>query len=393
MMKKINKNVIPLLVAVMLFFPLSWARADDWYGSSEGYFTVQDEYGQILFRIASVVYIDDEYISEDNKRYRIAEVDEESRRAVAQFVEDVPSLLLSAETMTDFAANQPTIAIYCTHSDESYEPTDGTESETKNGGVMDVAAQLESYLQDLGCNVDRSDANHVPHDAGAYRRSRSTAVQLMKDSQPNMLCDIHRDAIPPEDYEKTINGEEASRIRIVIGRSNQNKQANEECARKLKEIADEKYPGLIKDIYIGKGSYNQDLMPQAILFEVGTSTIDKGRAETSTKFLADVIATSLGVSTNQDGATKAPDQGQQSQQQGSNYQAEQQSAQEKAPASANNGTWKSILWIVIVLVAIGGITLLTTVRQGQYKAKVGGFFKEITGIGKKHGGDDPRNDM
>jgi hypothetical protein len=37
--------------------------------------------------------------------------------------------------------------------------------------------------------------------------------------------------------------------------------------------------------------------------------------------------------------------------------------------------------------------MLITVRKGQAGAKAGGFFKELTGIGKKRGPDDPRNKM
>lgn len=394
MKTRIISRALPLLMAAaFMTLPCAPARADDWYGSAGGYFTVQDERGQILFRFAGTIYTDDEYISGDNKRYRVVETDEAARRAVARFVEDVQALAPSAETLSNAADWKPTVAIYCTHSDESYEPTDGTESQPENGGIMDVAARFQQYLEQLGCDVVRSDTSHEPHDAGAYRRSRSTAVQLMEQSQPNMLCDIHRDAVPAEDYEVTVEGESASGIRIVIGRSNQNKNANEEFARTLKQIADERYPGLIKDIYIGKGTYNQDLMPQAMLFEVGTSTIDKDRAENATRFLANVVAAALGAGgaagtgqspsgTAQAGVTPSASSG-----------VQQQSAQERTTANTNKGAWTSILWTLLALAVVAGVTLLVTVRRGQFGAKVGGFFREITGIGRKRGRDDPRNRM
>ena len=50
-------------------------------------------------------------------------------------------------------------------------------------------------------------------------------------------------------YETKVNGEYMSKVRIVIGKRNQNRKANEELAYKIKAIADKAYPGLIKDIY------------------------------------------------------------------------------------------------------------------------------------------------
>lgn len=49
--------------------------------------------------------------------------------------------------------------------------------------------------------------------------------------------------MPPEVYEEEINGEQVSKVRIVVGASNQNKSANEEFAREIKQIHinDKKY--------------------------------------------------------------------------------------------------------------------------------------------------------
>ena len=57
----------------------------------------------------------------------------------------------------------------------------------------------------------------------------------------------------------------------------------------LKSVADEYYPGLIKDIFIGKGNYNQEILPDSVLLEFGTHVSDKEQVLTSTKYMADVI--------------------------------------------------------------------------------------------------------
>jgi stage II sporulation protein P len=58
-------------------------------------------------------------------------------------------------------------------------------------------------------------------------------------------------------------------------------------------VADDSYPGLIKDIFIGKGSYNQELSPRSLLFEMGTHENTKEAAQKSTAYLADVVSRSL----------------------------------------------------------------------------------------------------
>ena len=68
------------------------------------------------------------------------------------------------------------------------------------------------------------------------------------------IFDIHRDGIKdPAQYETTIKGEEASMVRLLVGRANQNQAENkEQYAVELKAVADKLYPELIRDIYIGK---------------------------------------------------------------------------------------------------------------------------------------------
>ena len=61
----------------------------------------------------------------------------------------------------------------------------------------------------------------------------------------------------------------------------------------MKAVADKQYPGLVKDIFIGKGTYNQDLAPHAILLEFGTHTISKERVLNSADMMAKVVSNTL----------------------------------------------------------------------------------------------------
>ena len=80
-----------------------------------------------------------------------------------------------------------------------------------------------------------------------------------------------------------------SKIRMVVGKSNSNYQKNLDFALAIKAYADKNYPGLIKDIYMGKGHYNQALSRTAMLFEMGTYLIEKDFVYSSIPYLADCI--------------------------------------------------------------------------------------------------------
>ncbi|HYH04815.1 MAG TPA: stage II sporulation protein P, partial [Bacillota bacterium] len=89
---------------------------------------------------------------------------------------------------------------------------------------------------------------------------------------PPVILDIHRDAVPREEYTTQLNNKPAAKIQFVVGRENPNFQANNEFAKQVKKSVDKKYPGLVKGIFYGKGKYNQDLGPRAMLLECGSNT-------------------------------------------------------------------------------------------------------------------------
>lgn len=291
-----------LLFLLLLFPALSIAEED----ADDVLYAVSDAEKNPLFTFCGTLSEGDEYISQDNMLYRVASISE--GQAVAELVgaETMPdvSWLDAGEAQPVFAqqvipvANakpdeKKLIAMYVTHSDESYIPTDGTESINGQGGIYDVARQFRDELQKLGVDVILDESTHLPHDSGAYRRSRQTAERLLQ-KRPDAIIDIHRDGIPDEsEYTCTIHGDPASQVRLLVGRSNQNSEVNREFAKQIKAVADKQYPGLIKDIFIGKGNYNQDLSPNAILLEFGTHTLSKERALESTQHMANVVSTAL----------------------------------------------------------------------------------------------------
>ncbi len=366
------------LFFTICFIPGALAEA---FTDDSTVFTVADGAGNRIFSISGAVSEGDEYISSDNTLYRVSSVSgqnavcerigQESMPDVSWLDTGAAQAVFAGLTAVPAASNasgddRKLIAMYVTHSDESYVPTDGTESIEGQGGIYDVAREFRDALQNLGVDVILDESTHLPHDSGAYRRSRQTAERLLK-KRPDAIIDIHRDGIPDaEEYKVELGGESASQVRLLVGRANQNSAVNREFAKEMKAIADKQYPGLIKDIFIGKGTYNQDLSPNAILLEFGTHTISKERVLNSVDKMANVVSTTL-------------------------YGAQTGSAKSeeavKATEKERKGSFSGIAWMIALVIA--GLAIFAFMQTGSGKGmkdKIGRGMSEVTGgmLGKKN---------
>lgn len=373
-MKTRNKFIIVTIVALFLVvsnLPIT-ALADDWYEEEEGYFTLYDEDENELTIMAREIFLQDEYISEDNKHYTVTKVDKEKKTAYAKFlgevelpdVEEVEALnIITAALQQD---QEGKILLYCTHSDESYLPSDGKPSIPGKGGIFDVAQSFREALNNKGIDAVLDKTPHDPHDAGAYRRSRQTAVDLIRKNMPvAAVFDIHRDAVPKEVYDTQVNGEYISKVRIVVGKRNQNRQANQELAYKIKAVADKIYPGLIKDIYIGKGMYNQELSPRSLLFECGSFEGTKEAAQKSMVYMADVISRAIYGGTAQAKTQKGENRGE--------YKI---NPIDQETNQGTQGGGKGILWIIAIIVAGAVLFLLFSSGGREMFSKISKTSRE-----------------
>ena len=389
MKDKFTRFLLSFFLALALYCACAVNASADDQVDAEALHVAVDGSGAYLFSIHGVLSEGDEYIAGDNVLYRIATVN--SGNAIAEKIGEEPmpdvSWLDVGEAQAVFASDEITqavsvkanadkrlIALYVTHSDESYIPSDGSQSINGQGGIYDVAREFRDALQKQGVDVILDESTHLPHDSGAYRRSRQTAERLLQ-KQPDAIIDIHRDGIPDEsEYARTINGEEASRVRLLVGRSNQNSSVNREFAKQLKAVADKQYPGLVKDIFIGKGNYNQDLAPHAILLEFGTHTISKERVLNSTDMMAQVMSTALyGTQTGSAASEKS-------------------SSNQDAAVQSSKGVSGGMIFLVLSVIA--GVIIFLLAQTGGGKAMKTKFTRnvsELTGglFGKKPEDSEP----
>ncbi len=347
-----------IFLLIPLFFVTNTAFAE--LELSGKYMTLQDEHGKVITSMAHQIVVGDEYLDSQNNLYRVAKV--HNNKAIVKLVrkekltastisvlKDLWSYFLSGEFLRGETKAKGPIAIYHTHSDESYVPGDGTSSKFGRGGIFQVGDSLTKAFEKNGIPVVHSKTPHDPHDAMAYDRSRRTAVQLLK-KQPNTLLDVHRDAVPAQMYSDVINNKDVTKVQLVVGRQNPNFQANNDFAKRIKETCDRKYPGFIKGIFYGTGKYNQDLGPRSMLLEFGTNTNSKVAAERSAQIFAaaakDVLYGNRGA------------------------------------GFINRGSMRSLFWIIAAL--IGGVGLFFLMNRGGLK----NLGKEFTGAM----GEDEKND-
>ena len=275
-----------------------------------GYFTLIDEQtDKEVTKAARILDVGDSYIDSDNRCYEVTRI-----QGDIVYVRNTGEKVVKTGDLTGHTqatstgrlswvqqlltrVSSPTprrIAIYCTHSDESYVPTSGTSSK-EWGDVYRVGDALKKEFEKRGFSVDLSYNNHNPHDSQAYVRSRRTVSELLR-KRPLVMLDVHRDAVPESEYRTVVQGDELSKIQLVVGRQNQNRDANLQFAQSIKAEADKQYPGLVKGIFDAKGNYNQDLAPRSILLEFGTHETSLNMAEKAADLISDVLPAAVGVS-------------------------------------------------------------------------------------------------
>lgn len=319
-----------------------------------GHYTLYDRDGSVITMAGRELDPGDHYIAADNRLFEIKEI-----RGVEVYVEYLETIELPAISeeflKTQAAKGGGVIGIYHTHNAESYVPTSGTDAkEDGRGDILAVGKSLAAALEQAGITALWSENSHLPHDGQAYLRSRRTAAELLKKG-PETLIDVHRDATPPEVYEAEVEGMPVTKVRLVVGRQNQNRAANLEYAKRIKAVADKLYPGIIEGIFDARGNYNQDLGPKMILLEFGAHTNKLEHAEQAAKLFAKVIPAAAGLGTGE------------------------QTAQKQLGGAAG----RALVWLIAVAAVVGIAFVL--IDQGRL-GSLGAFFRREAGLGE----DDER---
>ncbi|PKM83045.1 MAG: stage II sporulation protein P [Firmicutes bacterium HGW-Firmicutes-14] len=196
---------------------------------------------------------------------------------------------------------EPLIALYNTHTSETYELTDGlAHLKWKAGGVTAAAGEIKRAVEEeYGIAAVYSATLHDKAFNRSYVESEKTVCGLVKDYPDlEMVFDIHRDgSLTREQSIVDINGRTAAKILIVVGTDARAEhpgwRENLAFARKIAAKMDEMYPGLSRGITIKEGRYNQQHHPRALLIEIGSTKNTTGEAVISAGLFADVAVAVL----------------------------------------------------------------------------------------------------
>lgn len=358
-MNRLAAAALVLLFALCLAFPAHAHERND-----GGYYNFVDEAGNVVYQSGWRVNIGDQCLTADNKRYEVIGLSGDT--AHVKFVGEVnlgayearPGGARFAGLLAPRIASAQgnKVAIYHTHSDESYVPTDGKESILGDGGIYKVGKTFADALKAKGIDAVQSTAKHDPHDNMAYERSRRTALDLIK-GQPAAVFDLHRDALPREAYQGKVNGQDVTKVQLVVGKYGPTGKQIEDYALKIKAAADKQHPGLVKGIFFAKGGdYNQDLHPRSILLEVGSHTNSRDDAEKGISLFSDVVPAIIGQTTGTPGSPAG-------------------TTGLGSSGAGPSGASKSIGWIIGLLVV--GVVAFLFVSTGSFK-EAGAKLKQFT---------------
>ncbi len=202
----------------------------------------------------------------------------------------------------------PQVLIYHTHTSEGYlrkkedigkkdVPSRTSDSRYNVVRVGDELAEILRKKYDI--EVVHNGTVHDYDHPESYSNALNTVNSVLKGNPSiKVVLDIHRDGLGGGDQKlrvvTDIGGKEAARLMFVVGTdghglSHPNWRENLKFAIKLQQKLNEKYPGLMKPIYLSSNRYNQHVRDGALIVEVGGDGNTISEALESVKYLAQAI--------------------------------------------------------------------------------------------------------
>ncbi|MEF9990749.1 MAG: stage II sporulation protein P [Romboutsia sp.] len=197
----------------------------------------------------------------------------------------------------------PEILLYHTHSSETYaeSPTGNYHSQDKSNSVMAVGSSLTDELGKKGWGVlHTTKYNDIDYNASYATSLKSIQDLKSKNQSMDIAIDLHRDArnitdsaVKKREYDKfttTVNGEKVSKFFFVVGAKNENLNELKAMAEGITKLAESKYPGITMPVLVKPyGKYNQFVIKNHMLVEIGSNASSIKEAKATTKYLANVL--------------------------------------------------------------------------------------------------------
>lgn len=201
--------------------------------------------------------------------------------------------------------NNATILIYHTHSQEAFIDSQEGDPKTSIVAVGEYLAQIlsQTYGFNVIHNTNVYDLVNGKLDRNkAYTYAEADLEKILAENpQIEVIIDLHRDGVDGEKMTTTINDKETAKLMFFNGLSrtvetgeidalyNPNLSGNLAMSFQAQLIANNKYPGLMRHIYLKGYQYNLHLKPRSLLIEAGSQKNTFQEMLNAMEPLADVL--------------------------------------------------------------------------------------------------------
>ena len=216
-----------------------------------------------------------------------------------------PVLQFKPKTVTP--VTKPLVAIYHTHTSESFVPNTGV-THRRGGQVGEIVGVGEALAQQLAKYkvqaVHSKQIHDFPSFMKAYGPSEITLKKILADHPSiQMVFDIHRDAEKRENVIAQVNGVPIARIAIIVAVGQEDLvqphwQQNLAFANLITEKMNKYFPGISRGIQTVDWRYNQHLHPRALLLEVGSQETSIEEGEQAMEILGGILVEILAENDN-----------------------------------------------------------------------------------------------
>ena len=139
-----------------------------------------------------------------------------------------------------------------------------------------------------------------PDYSGAYESARKEAQKYLA-AYPSiqLILDLHRDALEDRGNQlptsATVNGQPSAQLMLVVGTNaggltHESWEENVSLGLKLHAQLEQLAPGIMRPMSLRSQRFNQDLLPGALLVEVGAAGNTQAEALLAAEQLAEAIA-------------------------------------------------------------------------------------------------------
>ena len=208
------------------------------------------------------------------------------------------------EYIKDFGYNDVSsnidVYIYNTHQTESYS------NHRINEYNINETVLLASYilreklrLKNINAYVETTNIKELLNINNwqykhSYNASRILINEFLKNNNPKIIIDLHRDSGSFEKTTINIDNVNYAKIMFVVGKKNQNYESNYLIADKLNELIKTKNPFISRGILLKDGPnvngiYNQDINANMVLIEIGGEYNTISEVNNTLDILSDVL--------------------------------------------------------------------------------------------------------